>query len=288
MLTLPVVCGVNSCPSHATFAFAMRPIFPLIFISFFAASPVLAMTPPDCAGGVEISGAKIVRVEKNGAMVLNDGRAAMLEGIRLPLNDGGPAALGDDALNALRALATAQPLTLTAVPPKEDRYDRVRVQGFGDVWLQTELLRRGLARVAISPDRAECAGDLYQAEKDARAAGRGLWASPAFAIRKPDSIAASDEGKFVIVEGRVASGAIHDGRAFLDFSADYAKGFSATIAPEDHANFRKTSPAAGKSQRPCRTAARGGGGFQRPARDRPLQSGPDRVRAVRGAHHLMA
>jgi micrococcal nuclease len=221
----------------------MRPLFPLIFLSLCTVSPALAMTPPDCAGGVEISNAKIVRVEKNGAMILNDGRAAMLEGIRLPLNDGGPALLGDDALNVLRALAMAQPLTLTAIPPKEDRYDRVRVQGFGDVWLQSELLRRGLARVAISPDRAECAGDFYKAEKEARAAGRGLWAVPAFAIRKPDAIAAADEGKFLIVEGKVANGTIHDGRVFLDFSADYAKGFSATIAPEDHANFRHTNPA---------------------------------------------
>lgn len=241
MLTLPMVCGVNLRVRHATFAVIMRPIFPLILLSLIA-SPALAVTPPACAGGTEISNARIVRVEKNGALILNDGRAAMLEGIRLPLNDGGPASLGDDALNALRGLAMAQPLTLTAIPPKEDRYDRVRVQAFGDVWLQTELLRRGLARVAIAPDRAECAGDFYKAEKEARAAGRGLWASPAFAVRNPASVTASDEGKFVIVEGRVANGAIHDGRVFLDFSADYAKGLSATIAPEDHANFRKTNP----------------------------------------------
>jgi hypothetical protein len=220
----------------------MRPVFFLIFLSLCAASPALAITPPDCAGGTEISNAKIVRVEKNGAMILSDGRAAMLEGIRLPLNDGGPGALADDALNDLRALAMAGPLRLTAVPPKEDRYDRVRVQAFGDVWLQTELLRRGLARVAISPDRAECAGDLYSAEKDARAAGRGLWAFPAFALRNPASVAASDEGKFIIVEGKVVNAALHDGRVFLDFSADYSRGLSATIAPDDRANFRHTIP----------------------------------------------
>jgi hypothetical protein len=242
MLTLPPVCGVNSRTSHATFAFAMRPILPLILLSLFATSPALAMTPPGCAGGVEIGGAKIVRVEKNGALILNDGRAAMLEGIRLPLNDGGPAALADDALSALRALAMAQPLMLTAVPPKEDRYGRVRVQAFGDVWLQTELLRRGLARVAIAPDRAECAADLYKAEKEARADGQGLWAFPAFALRNPASITVSDEGKFVIVEGKVANAAIHDERVFLDFSADYSRGLSATVAPDDHANFRHTDP----------------------------------------------
>ena len=242
MLTLPPVCVVKSRSCYATFDFAMRPIFPAIFLLLCAVSPAFAVTPTDCAGKTEIAGANIVRVEKNGALILNDGRAATLEGIRLPLNDGGPAALADDALNALRALARAQPLTLTAIPPKEDRYDRVRVQAFGDVWLQTELLRRGLARVALSSERSECVGDFYHAEKEARAAGRGLWAFPAFALRNPASVTSSDEGKFVIVEGKVANGAIHDGRVFLDFSADYSKGFSATIAPDDHANFRHTNP----------------------------------------------
>jgi hypothetical protein len=242
MLTLLPVCGVNSCFRHATLAFAMRPIVFLIFLSLCAASSAMAMTPPDCAGGTEISNAKIVRVEKNGAMILSDGRAAMLEGIRLPLNDGGPAGLADDALNDLRALAMAGPLQMTAIAPKEDRYDRVRVQAFGDVWLQTELLRRGLARVAISPDRAECAGDLYQAEKEARAAGRGLWAFPIFALRNPQSVSASDEGRFIIAEGKVVNGALHDGRVFLDFSDDYSRGLSATIAPDDRANFRHTVP----------------------------------------------
>ena len=75
-------------------------------------------------------------------------------------------------------------------------------RGFGDVWLQLELLRRGLARVQIAPDRDECAPDFYEAEQSARAAKLGLWASAAYAIRKPDNLA-NDIGSFQIVEGRV-------------------------------------------------------------------------------------
>ena len=59
-------------------------------------------------------------------------------------------------------------MTLTATPPKEDRYDRLRVQGFGAVWLQPALLEQGLARVVISPDRNDCAPELYEAEGRAR------------------------------------------------------------------------------------------------------------------------
>lgn len=217
----------------------MRAALTLAFLSLSV--PAFAATP-ECAGSTEIANAKIVRVERNGALILNDGRAAMLEGIRLPLNDGGPGALAEDALDDLRALARAQALTLTAVAPKQDRYDRVRVQAFGSSWLQVELLRRGLARVAIAPDRAECAAELYKAEKEARAGGLGLWAFGAFAIRNPASIAPSDEGRFLVVEGRVVNGSVHDGRVSLDFSGNTQRGFSATIAPEDHANFRRTNP----------------------------------------------
>ena len=214
----------------------------LIIAGLCFSAPGLAMTPAACAGGVEISHAKIIRVEKNGALILGDGRAVMLEGIRLPLADGGPPALAEDALRALSELAMAAPLTLTATPPKEDRYDRVRVQAFGQVWLQTELLSRGLARVETAPDRPECAVEFYAAEKAAREAGRGLWAFPAFAIRKSDSVPAADEGRFQIVEGKVVNSAIRDSRVFLDFSPDYRRGFSATIAPEDRRAFRNSNP----------------------------------------------
>ena len=218
----------------------MRSYYFLAALCF--AAPAFAAQTPSCAGRTEIANAKIVRVEKNGALILADGRAALLEGIRLPLNDGSPAGLARDALAELNQLATARPLLLTATPPKEDRYDRVRVQAFGDAWLQTELLQRGLARVQISADRNECALDLYNAERQARAAGRGLWAFPAFAIRKPDSLKPADEGSFQIVEGKVINSAIRDSRVFLDFSADYRRGLSATVAPEDHAAFRHTDP----------------------------------------------
>jgi hypothetical protein len=218
----------------------MRSLLMIAILCFSA--PAFAMTPAACAGRTEIAHAKIIRVEKNGALILGDGRAVMLEGVRLPLSDGGPPALAQDALRALSELAMAAPLTLTATPPKEDRYDRVRVQAFGDVWLQTELLRRGLARVETAPDRPECAVNLYAAEKDARAAGRGLWAFPAFAVRKAESVPAADQGSFQLVEGKVVNSAIRDSRVFLDFGPDYRRGFSATIAPEDRRVFRNTNP----------------------------------------------
>jgi micrococcal nuclease len=220
----------------------MRPIYFLIAIATLCPALASAMPLPDCAGSVEVARAHVVRVEKNGALVLKDGRAALLEGIRLPGADRPSDPIASAALDALRELAMKAPLTLTSTPPKEDRYDRIRVQAFGTVWLQTELLKRGLARVYITPDRQECAPDLYEAEVAARNAKRGLWALPEFAVRQAASLSAP-AGSFQVVEGRVVTVASHDGRMFLDFSTDYRKGFSAIVAPDDRKAFRGSDPA---------------------------------------------
>ena len=204
--------------------------------------PVVAMPLPDCAGGVAIAQVHVLRVEKDGALILPDGRAVVLEGIRLPGIDAPSASIAAKALDALRELATKSPLTLTSTSPQEDRYGRLRVQAFADAWLQVELLKRGLARVSIMPDRQECSPDFYEAEIDARKSDRGLWALPEFAVRKAGGFSAP-EGSFQIVEGHVFNVASPGGRVFLDFGADFRKGFSATIAPEDRKVFRNSDPA---------------------------------------------
>jgi hypothetical protein len=198
-----------------------------------------AMPLPDCAGDVVIAKAHVARVEPDGTMILDDGRAAFLEGIRLPNADRAAGAIAQQASQALRQLAWGAPLVLTSSEPRQDRYGRLRVQGFGHVWLQIALLERGLARVEIAPDRDECAPDLYDAEAKARGASIGIWALPQYAVKSASSLSPSLAGSFQLVEGKVENVSIHDGRAFLDFNADYRQGFSATVAPEDRKTFRK-------------------------------------------------
>jgi endonuclease YncB( thermonuclease family) len=193
----------------------------------------LAAVIPGCAGAVEISRAQVVRVEKNGVLVLADGRAVVLEGIRLPDD----AALKGRALAALRSMTQDRPVTFTATPPKEDRYDRVRAQGFGATWLQTALLEQGLARVAISPDRNECAPDLYEAEARARGSHAGVWASSAYAPRAPQAMKGT-AGTFQLVDGWVTNIGMGGGRIFIDFGSNGQRFFSAVIAPQDRRAFR--------------------------------------------------
>jgi micrococcal nuclease len=190
---------------------------------------------PDCAGSVEIVHARVARVEPNGALILPGGRAVLLEGIRLPLQGDGPRFLADQALAALRDMALAGPVTFTTTPPKEDRYDRIRAQGFGRQWFEVALLERGLARVAIAPDRNECAPDLYEAEDRARAKHAGIWALAAYQTRKPEEMKGTG-GTFQIVDGWVTNVSSGGGRVFIDFGSQ--RSFSAIVTPEDRRAFR--------------------------------------------------
>ena len=151
---------------------------------------------PDCAGKAEIAQTHIARVSPDGALVLPDGRQLVLEGIRLPLD--GP--LASRALDALRTMASAEAVTFTATPPRQDRYGRLWVQAFGHGWLQIALLEQGLARVQISSDRQECAPDLYEAEARARAKSAGLWALDRYRVRAVEQLKGL-AGSFQLVEG---------------------------------------------------------------------------------------
>jgi micrococcal nuclease len=233
---------------------------PFIYAAILAAmcpcADAYAASIPDCAGRVEIARAHVMRVEQNGVLVLRDGRAVILEGIRLPEQD----SQRDQALTTLRALTADGTVTFTAASPKEDRYDRVRAQGFaGGAWLQATLLEKGLARVAISPDRNECAPDLYDAETHARDGHAGLWAISSNAPRRAEAVRApvapadkrndkpSDKltdkftdkltGSFQLVEGWVTHVAQAGGRTFIDFGSNGRQSFSAIVQPEDRRAF---------------------------------------------------
>lgn len=205
-----------------------------------AGAPARAADRPACAGEVEIARARVVRVEQNGVLVLADGRALVLEGIRLPMGeaDHAPARLAEEARATLLTLARDGMITGTAIAPKQDRYDRVRVQGFTGQWLQRTLLEQGLARVSISPDRDECASQLYDFEAAARKAGRGLWSNSAYRIRTDRDDWRPDAGTFQVIEGKVVRVIARDGATVLDFGSDGRTGLLVSIAGGDRRGFR--------------------------------------------------
>jgi hypothetical protein len=192
---------------------------------------------PPVAGIVKVAG-----VRDNGVLVLDDHRTVKLEGLLWPAGerDGAPDSLVAGSAAALRSLVAAHRLVLHTKEPRFDRYDRLRVQAVIEhgEWLQREILRRGLARVSVAPDRPECARDLYAAEAEGRTAGLGLWASSAYRVRTPESLRWQDLGSFQIVEGQVVNAKVSGGRAYLNFGRNWRTDFTVTISPEDMKRFK--------------------------------------------------
>jgi micrococcal nuclease len=199
---------------------------------------------PACAPPVEAFNARVVRVETNGVLVLEDGRAVKVEGLLLPggSRDHAPKYLADEAISVLSDLVRGRLVTLAAQWPKEDRYGRLRAQVFitedvAQLWLQFEMLHRGLARVSIAPDRRECVGELYSAEDAARRGRNGIWSQATYAVRPASSAFNGDTDTFQVVKGRILSADVKNGRGYLDFGRDWRHDFTVTISPADMKMF---------------------------------------------------
>jgi len=125
-----------------------------------------------------------------------------------------PGVLASDVRGeALAALLASGPLRL-AVLPEPDRYGRKLVNAFaGGVWVQGELLRRGIARA--SPDLANgiCADAVLQTELEGRNARAGHWGDGVFRVLAPRELH-DRTGGFEIVEGLVVSATVNKGRAY--------------------------------------------------------------------------
>lgn len=105
-------------------------------------------------------------------------------------------------------------------------------QGMGrePLWLQTEMLRAGIARVHTYADNRSAIAELWGAEREARRAGRGVWSAPAYQVRfaTPEALAGGI-GSFQLAEGRVESASQRGSVIFLNFGTDNKTDVSAVI-----------------------------------------------------------
>jgi endonuclease YncB( thermonuclease family) len=215
--------------------------------AFALSGPAFAGPLPSCANSVEIADVRVAAVTDDGTLALAGGRKLKLEGILLPEGrfDRAPGAYRERAIAALASLAEGRSIVAAAQSPLQDRYGRIEAQivlsqNPDNGWLQVAMLERGLARVFITPERPECADELFAAERKARGEGNGIWSSSAYAVRTPETLSKRDTGTFQIVQGKVVSAAVKGGRAYLDFGADWRSDFTATVAPGGMKLFRKS------------------------------------------------
>ncbi len=156
--------------------------------------------------------------------------------------------LSTKAKTELSELALGQEVQLYYGGLRRDRHDRALAQVFllgedGEqgLWLQKEMIRRGLGRVYTWPDTWQDSKSLYAAEAEARSEKRGIWRHPFYRVRGPEANAlAQDMDSFQIVEGIITSSAKVRDKVFLNFGADYKTDFTIFIDKPGQKRFKKS------------------------------------------------
>lgn len=222
----------------------MRFVYVLV-VSLFVTVRALA-APPDVLpdGGSDT----VAAVMDGDSLRLSGGgpdvRFLAIQAPKLPKGRAGFKAwpMGAEARTALENLVQGHKVTLRLGDTPRDRNGRILAHVVRDdgLWLQMELVRQGWARVYTFPDNRQFAPELLAAERDARAAKRGLWADATYAVRPADPKAlARDIGTYQIVEGRVINAAKVRGRVYLNFGDDYKTDFTISVPPDVAAQFGK-------------------------------------------------
>jgi len=200
---------------------------------------------PSLPPGLEPGGNAVVEAVIDGdSLTLADGRTVRMVGIQAPkLPKGRPNfaewPFAREAQAALSDLVQGRTVTLYFGGTHQDRYGRMLAQLVRDdgLWVEGELIRRGLARVYTFPDNRAAAVEMLALEREVRGERRGLWADPFFAIRTPEE-AGRYIGDLQLVEGKIVDGAKTQNAVFLNFGADWHTAFTLRLNSEALRLFR--------------------------------------------------
>jgi endonuclease YncB( thermonuclease family) len=187
---------------------------------------------PAVAAELRAGGAYLALGAREGDVVNLAGAELRLSGILAPRSsDRGSAREVEGAAamarTALERLVRGQTLRLWHEDVERDRHGRFLAHARlgGGLWVADELLRQGHARVFTQPGQTARVREMLAVEAEARAAKRGLWALPSYAIRDDRDAARATES-FQLVEGRVLKAAQTRDLFYLNFGEDYARDFT--------------------------------------------------------------
>lgn len=188
--------------------------------------------------------ARVEAIVDGDTLVLEDRREVRLVGIQAPKLPLGrrnftPWPLAEESRIALQSLAGGKTLTLSYGGTEKDRHGRVlaHLTDESGRFIQAEMLRLGMARLYSFSDNRSRLDELFAAEREARAARRGIWGHPYYRIRSSDELSA-DTDSFQLVEGVIRAVGSANGRTFLNFGADPKTDFTAVIQPGAAALFK--------------------------------------------------
>jgi micrococcal nuclease len=186
-------------------------------LSCVAHAATAAELPAALAVAEQVLAARAVDAD---AFALDDGRVVRLAGLLAPKPPPGreanrPWPIADDARRALDGLVAGRQIALAPAARKSDRYGRIVAHVSVDgLWVQGEMLARGLARVETALDDRAGAREMLALESTARSERRGLWRLDAYGV-----LNAARAGRFIdtfqLVEDKARWGRGSGGRGEL-------------------------------------------------------------------------
>jgi micrococcal nuclease len=219
-------------PHFLGYTKAMRPYS---IFSVFLVLAVLASGPCAAADLIQKGRATAVKIVDGDTLVLNTGQQVRLVGLqapKLPLGRKGFRAwpLGQQSKKTLKDLTLGRQLTLSYGGREIDRHGRLlaHLHDQNGVWIQGEMLLKGMARVYSFPDNRALIAKMLALEQKARTQNRGIWRHRFYKIRR-----AEDAGRFInsfqLIEGRVLKVATPRKRAYINFGDDWRSDFTISI-----------------------------------------------------------
>jgi len=130
-----------------------------------------------CGCGSPPDAAKVIQVIDGDTIVVEGSYHIRYIGIDTPEMHPKLEAYGEEALQANRELVEGREVRLERDVSDRDRYGRLlRYVYVDDIFVNAELVRRGLAYVRAYPPDTKYQDYLQELEEEARQAGRGIWA----------------------------------------------------------------------------------------------------------------
>jgi len=230
-----LILGINPSLGRQTI-----PRLLIVLLGLFPCPPVAAQVPAELSAG---ESGVVVGVVDGDTVVLDNGIEVRLVGLQAPKLALGRHnfedwPLAEESRQAMLALSMGERVSLYYGGARRDRYDRAlaHLQRADGLWLQEEMLDRGMARVYSFADNRAVVPRLLAIERAARRRGLGIWAHPYYRIRDPARLM-RDIGSFQLVEGRVLSAAKVRGRLYFNFGEDWGEDFTVSVAPRHRRAF---------------------------------------------------
>lgn len=192
----------------------------------------------------------VAEVKDGETLQLTDGTVVRLVNAKAPTapiaaRSDRPWPMVNEAKEALSKLASGAEVELRYGGTRTDRHGYALAQvyvvkGGERIWLQSELVGKGLARVYSFPDNHACVSELLAREAEARAKGEGVWGSWAYRVLAADNVERLGRltRSYQLVEGVVAQVGESSGRIYLNFDKDWRRDFTVLIERKEAESFK--------------------------------------------------